>query len=166
MISRAFYTAVCLFAFANAAMADELQAGKAFPAFSVQEFAGNTFNLSALRGKVVLVHFWATWCPECREEMPVIESFYRQHHHKGLETIAISIDHKNRREKAAMLMRDYSYGAAMLLDVQPSGMEAPQVLPVTYVIDKNGVIQAILRPDIQPLTEETLQKMISPLLKR
>ena len=53
---------------------------------------GQTFDLAKLRGKVILVNFWATWCAPCRREMPVLDAFYRRYHGQGLELIGISID--------------------------------------------------------------------------
>jgi cytochrome c biogenesis protein CcmG, thiol:disulfide interchange protein DsbE len=50
--------------------------GQAAPALVVPELNGQLFDLRALRGKVVIVNFWATWCPPCREEMPALDSFY------------------------------------------------------------------------------------------
>jgi thiol-disulfide isomerase/thioredoxin len=54
--------------------------GQPAPALLVQELNGQTFDLAALRGKVVVINFWATWCPPCRQEMPTLDAFYRRHH--------------------------------------------------------------------------------------
>ena len=62
---------------------------------SVSEYAdeeGKTWKLSGLRGKVVVVNFWATWCPPCVEELPMIEAFSREHAAKGLQVLALAID--------------------------------------------------------------------------
>ena len=62
------------------------------PALVVTQLDGQTFDLSKLRGKVVLVNYWATWCAPCRKEMPTLDTFYRRYHEQGLEMIGISID--------------------------------------------------------------------------
>jgi cytochrome c biogenesis protein CcmG, thiol:disulfide interchange protein DsbE len=65
--------------------------GQPAPALVVQELNGKTFDLAALRGHVVVVNFWATWCPPCRKEMPALSAFYRQYHSRGVEMIGIAI---------------------------------------------------------------------------
>jgi len=138
--------------------------GKPLPEFVVQDFNGKGFDLSKLRGKVVIIHFWATWCPECRGEMPALDASYRRYRGMGLEVIAVSIDRPNMREKAGKIMERFTYRAVLLRDAKTSGLEAPQAVPVTYVVDKDGMLRDILRPDTKPVTQENLSEVIEPLL--
>ncbi len=62
------------------------------PALTVTIADGRDFDLDAMRGKVVLVAFWATWCRPCLEEMPALEKYYREHKADGFEVIALSLD--------------------------------------------------------------------------
>ncbi len=57
--------------------------GQPAPALVAQELSGQTFDLAAQRGKVVVINFWATWCPPCRKEMPALDAFYRKYHSQG-----------------------------------------------------------------------------------
>ena len=70
---------------------DEL-AGKKAPEFALKDMNGRSFSLSSLKGNVVLVSFWATWCPPCRDEMPSLNRLYRDNRNKGLVVVAISTD--------------------------------------------------------------------------
>lgn len=166
MISRVISIIAALFVFAGTAIcAQEPQVGKPFPTFTAQKLNGHVFDLNAQRGKVVIVHFWATWCPECREEMPALDAFYRDMHNNGLEMIAISVDRENQREKTKEIMSHYVFGATMMNDVKTDGLNAPQAVPVTYIIDRNGNLSAALHPDEEKVMQENLERFITPLLK-
>src|SRR5258708_1801560 len=67
------------------------------PSLAVPELDGKTFDLGALRGQVVIVNFWATWCPPCRQEMPMLDAFYRRYHARGVELIGLSADRPHDR---------------------------------------------------------------------
>src|SRR5208337_2327447 len=113
--------------------------GQTAPALVVQELNGQTFDLAALRGKVVVINFWATWCPPCREEMPALDAFYRRYHGQGLEMIGLSTDRPHDRSDVSKVMHSYSYPAAMLDDAKVNDFGPPNVLPVTFVVDRKGV---------------------------
>jgi cytochrome c biogenesis protein CcmG, thiol:disulfide interchange protein DsbE len=137
--------------------------GKPAPALVVPEVEGPTFDLSTLRGKVVIVNFWATWCAPCREEMPILEAFYRSHHGQGLEVIGLSMDRSRDREAVKKLMQSVSYPIALASDAQVNGFGAARALPVTYVVDETGTVRARLTADT-PLTDERLEDVVLPLL--
>ena len=138
--------------------------GQAAPALVVEELNGHTFDLAAERGKVTIVNFWATWCPPCRKEMPALDAFYKRYHAQGLEMIGLSADRPHDRSEVAKIMASFSYPAAMLKDTKSDGFDEPSALPVTYVVDKNGILRAKLVPDDKPLTEQTLAAVVMPLL--
>jgi cytochrome c biogenesis protein CcmG, thiol:disulfide interchange protein DsbE len=137
--------------------------GKPAPGLVVPEVEGPTFDLSTLRGKVVIVNFWATWCVPCREEMPVLDAFYRSHHRQGLEVIGLSMDRSRDREAVKKLMQSVTYPVALASDAKVNGFGAVRALPVTYVVDETGTVRARLTPDT-PLTEERLEDVVLPLL--
>jgi thiol-disulfide isomerase/thioredoxin len=138
--------------------------GETAPALVVPQLDGHVFDLSALRGKVVVVSFWATWCPPCREEMPVLDAFYRRYHALGLEVIGLSADRPNDRSDVTKVMQSFSYPAAMLDDAKVNDLGSPSVLPMTVVVDSNGVVRAKLTPDQTPVTEKSLSAVVLPLL--
>jgi len=138
--------------------------GDAAPALVVPELDGQVFDLSALRGKVVVVNFWATWCPPCREEMPALDAFYRRYHGQGLEMIGLSADRPHDRSDVLKVMQSFSYPAAMQADAKVNDFGPPNVLPVTFVVDSSGVIRAKLTPDQTPVTGKSLSDAVLPLL--
>lgn len=138
--------------------------GQAAPALVVQELNGNIFDLAAERGNVTIVNIWATWCPPCRKEMPALDALYQRYHAKGLEMIGLSADRPRDRSEVAKVMQSFSYPAAMLDDAKSDGFDEPTALPVTYVVDKDGIVRAKLVPGDKPLTEQTLVAVVTPLL--
>jgi len=138
--------------------------GEPAPALVVAELDGQQFDLAAERGKIVIVNFWATWCPPCRAEMPALDAFYRRYHARGLELIGLSTDRPRDRSDVGKAMKSFSYPAAMLDDAKDNDFGTPSGLPVTFVIDRDGVVRARLTPDETPVTEKSLTDIVLPLL--
>ena len=135
--------------------------GDAAPALVVTRFDGKTFDLAALKGKVVIVNFWATWCPSCQAELSVFRSFYRRVHPHGLEMVALSADRPRLRQGVKMMMEEYFFPGAMLGDAQTNGFGDPDLLPTTYIIDTKGVVRAVVKGSV---TMDGLAHMVLPLL--
>ncbi|HEY6417672.1 MAG TPA: TlpA disulfide reductase family protein [Candidatus Binataceae bacterium] len=167
MLWRAVLAAVILAltglsSFAGAAT----EVGQTAPALVVPELDGQAFDLSAQRGKVIVVNFWATWCPPCREEMPALDAFYRRYHGQGVEMIGLSADRPRDRSDVSKVMQSFSYPAAMLDDAKVNDFGTPDALPMTVVVDGNGVVRAKLTPDQKPVTEKSLSDVVLPLLQK
>src|ERR1700688_1327620 len=106
------------------------------PALSVKTLAGDEFDLSAQRGHVVVVHFWATWCPPCIKEMPELETFYEQYQARGVQVIALSQDRARDLDEVHHMVHhmNMKYPVAMAHGAQRNGFGEQNALPVTYVI--------------------------------
>ena len=143
-----------------------LEVGQPAPQLTVQEFDGSSFNLAAERGKVVIVNFWATWCPPCRAELPALKAVYDRYHSKGLELIALSLDRSHDRNEAVRMMSEYGLPGAMRDDASADGFGQPGTLPVTVIIGPRGKVRAIHTPDQPELTETSLSAVVAPLLAR
>jgi cytochrome c biogenesis protein CcmG, thiol:disulfide interchange protein DsbE len=141
-----------------------LSEGSVAPALVAPTLDGAPFDLGALRGKVVLIHFWATWCPPCREEMPIIDRLYRDHHQEGLEVLAASIDDRHDRRLVVKFMRAFAFPAVLLSQAGTNGWGSPDVMPMTYLVDRDGVIRTVIRPSKQTLTVDRLEGLLKPLL--
>lgn len=113
--------------------------GQPVPDFTLPDLRGNIVQLSTLRGKVVFINIWATWCPPCVEEMPTMQRLYDRLHDRGLEVLAISIDALG-AYVVAPFMQQYRLTFPALLD--PPGSIArlyrSTAVPESFVVDKQG----------------------------
>lgn len=109
------------------------------PAFSLLDIDGNTHHLADYRGKVVVVNFWATWCPPCREEMPSMqrawESTLKQ---EGIPMLAINVGEDE--ETIFAFTGDYPVDFPLLMDLDSAVINSWPVrgLPTTFIVDKKG----------------------------
>jgi len=118
---------------------------------------GRVYSLASLRGKVVLVNFWATWCGPCRQEMPAIEKLYRGLEGNGLVVVAISNED---RDTVAAFVNKYLYSFPILLDpMHKTDILFDQgALPNTYILDRQGRIVAHV---IGSRTEQELTALLA-----
>jgi len=118
-------------------------------------------ELEALRGQVVLVNFWATWCPYCRHEMPAMEDYYRAHKGRGFEIVAYSTDKTQQEVDAFMAKEGYTFPAPLA----PSGVQAAfggiDRLPTSFIIDRQGRIRHKVSGQLHA---GRLEDLIGPLL--
>jgi peroxiredoxin len=108
--------------------------------FSLKLVDGRTVTLDALKGKVVFLNFWATWCPPCREEMPSMEILYRRFRDQGLELIAVDIMESSKAVSAFLSDNDLSFPAALDANGRVSNRYGIQAIPATFIIDRDGKI--------------------------
>jgi len=143
----------------------DAQEGKPAPAFEATTLQGAKFSLAAQSGKVVIIHYWATWCSSCREEMPAFESYYQEHQHEGLAMLAVSMDEPSDLAKVKGVMKAYSFPAAMADDTKARGYGRIWRIPLTFVIDRQGVLRKDGWFGEATLDRAALEKMVTPLLK-
>jgi thiol-disulfide isomerase/thioredoxin len=108
--------------------------------FSLKLVDGRTVTLDALRGRVVFLNFWATWCPPCREEMPSMEILYRRFRDQGLEFIAVDIMENGKTVSAFLADNNLSFPAALDSNGRVSNGYGVQAIPATFIVDRDGKI--------------------------
>lgn len=114
--------------------------GTAAPDFTVQD-ADRKITLSELRGKVVILNFWATWCPPCVEEMPSLVRLQQRLKDKGVEVLAVSVDaDENAYHK---FLKDHGVDLLTVRDAdqKSNDLYGTFKFPETYVIDRSGVMR-------------------------
>lgn len=122
--------------------------GKAAPDFTVQD-ADHTVTLSQLRGKTVVLNFWATWCAPCVEEVPSLVQMQKKMRDKGVVVLAVSLD--DDASDYHKFLKDHGVDLLTVLDTgrrTSTGVIAPvseeygtYQVPETYIIDRNGIIR-------------------------
>ena len=118
------------------------------PDFAVPDLAGRAVRLSALRGQVVMVNLWTTWCPPCREEMPSMQRLYERLRGRGLELLAVSQDEDGQRV-VEPFVRELKLSFPVLIDPDHQVGDRYGVwgYPETFVIDRTGhVVERVIGP--------------------
>jgi peroxiredoxin len=147
------------------ALAANPEEGKAAPAFDAKLLSSADFSLANAKGQVVIINFWATWCPPCRQEMPAIESYYKKHKGQGLKVIAVSMDEPADEAKVVEVMKSYSFDAALDKNTHHDGYGRIWRLPLTFVIDRKGILRKDGWYGPAGIDEPLLDNVVTPLLK-
>lgn len=112
------------------------------PAYTVATLSGDSVSLASLKGKVVLLNLWATWCTPCRQETPYLESVYKAHKDQGLEVVGVSLDTGDPKEVTDFV---HEMGVTYTVGVDPAmrSMDLFQVLglPASFLIDRKGILR-------------------------
>ncbi len=138
--------------------------GTVAPNFAAKSDSGRNVRLSELRGQVVMINFWASWCSPCRQELPLLNKLYAQYRAAGFTLLAVNVD-DNRKDAEAMLKRlalrfptlfDDSKTVAKLYGVD--------TMPATLVIDRDGRVRYVHRGYYSGY-EQKYEQQVRELLK-
>jgi len=155
----------------TAYIASALEGKPAFD-FSLQTISDETktMTMNDLRGKVVLLNIWASWCTGCREEMPEFVKVKRKFGDRGFEIVAVNIDNKKKNALLFLKKLEKDTGGlvnfAVLYDADKKLAERynPPALPVSYLINRNGVIVKIYSASFDASSRSGLEQAIEDLL--
>ncbi len=126
------------------ALALALTPGQKINLFSGKDLDGNTIDMSRLVGKKpVMLVFWASWCPSCREEVPKINKLYEKYRKQGMEFIGINVGYNDSVTKARAFVKKTGMAYPVIFDKRGkiSRMFAVQGVPTVFVTDRNGVVR-------------------------
>jgi peroxiredoxin len=133
------------------------------PAAHLTTLDGEPISLDDLRGKVVLLNFWATWCPPCRHEMPGFQAVYTSKRDRGFVVLGVSLDATG-RERVAAFLREHgiTYPVAMATGKVVTDFGGVNMLPTSFLIDREGRIRHEVRGYFARLTlEQAVERLLS-----
>ncbi len=122
--------------------------------FTLKDLQGNTVSLSDLKGKKVLLNFWATWCPPCKAEMPDIEKVYQEYKDDGLVVLAVDIGEKQDKVKEFVENNGYTYTVLLDTDQAVASKYNISAIPASYFIDPEG---NVVKRHVGSMTERQIK---------
>jgi cytochrome c biogenesis protein CcmG/thiol:disulfide interchange protein DsbE len=135
---------VCAFlALPSARPARALDAGQAAPEIRLNDLQGKPVSLSSLRGKVVIVDFWASWCGPCKQSMPVLERLSKSYRDRGLVVLGVNIDDDVKTAAKFLAEVPVSFVVVNDRDKRVAKAYAPPTMPSSYLIDRDGRVRQV-----------------------
>lgn len=135
------------------------------PDFTLEGQSGRSWTLSDLRGNVVMVNLWASWCPPCRAEMPALQQVFEHYQDQGVEILAINTTYQDREVDARAFIDEMNLSFPILFDRTGDVSRQYQLraMPSTFFIDQEGVIQKVILGG--PISEATFQTAVEELMR-
>ena len=122
-----------------------LPAGTRAPAFATRTLDGKPLSLRGLRGKVVLLDYWATWCGPCRMATPTLRALHRKFHRQGFSVVGMSMDQADTSAQVAPFVRamhmTYPVTLSLAANARAQAAYHADALPSQYLIDKRGIVR-------------------------
>jgi peroxiredoxin len=144
--------------FAASAAAPAAAKGHSAPDFVLTDLQGNTVKLSDLRGKAVVLNFWATWCPPCKAEIPWFVDLQKRYGAQGLQVVGVNMDDGDENDVQKFAAQNaINYPILLGQDKVADAYGGIDYLPTTFYIDRNGVV--IERVFGQPERDEIEQNV-------
>lgn len=154
---------VCQFVLANSALAAGELEGPA-PDFTLKSNSGANIRLSELRGQVVLINFWASWCGPCRQEMPLLDQIQQKYQKLGFTILGVNVD--DDPAKADKILKDIPVTFPVLYDSTSVVSELYNVdaMPTTVIVDRDGKMRFLHR-GFKPGYEDLYAQHIKTLIR-
>jgi cytochrome c biogenesis protein CcmG/thiol:disulfide interchange protein DsbE len=161
--------AICLLGvaalFTPKSFANALHVGEPAPAATLVTLNGQRITTAELRGRVVILTFWATWCVPCRRELPLLSAYAAAHAAQGLTVLAFSLDAPEDLAHVKQLAQSFSFHSGLLANASVAGYGRIWRIPVNFTIDRQGRLADDGWREKQPnWTAERLERIVTPLL--
>jgi len=128
------------------------------PQLIASTHAGETFDLSKKRGKWVIVHFFSSWCPSCKTELPILDELFKKFHEKKLEMINLTPERKKNKSEIEKFINPFHLPYSFIADTKTNDFGEGTLLPSTFLIDPQGHLRKIYVPDGQPFSEKSIEE--------
>lgn len=139
--------------------------GDKAPDFTLSDISGSPVSLSSLKGKVVLLEFWATWCPPCKEAIPELRTIHEKYKERGFVLLGVAVDKgADSRTAVSSYVKRHSITYPVLIDDNnTNGSYSVTSIPTSFIIDKTGKV-VNSRVGFIPGSADNLSKEIEALL--
>lgn len=134
------------------------------PDFTLPTRAGEAVSLAKLRGQVVMINFWASWCGPCRQEMPLLEQMYQKYNRLGFTLVGVNVDEQPTDAERLLSKVPVSFPVALDSKSAVSKLYNVKAMPSSIFIDRKGTVR-YLHPGYRPGDEGKYQEQIRALLK-
>ena len=149
----------------RAVSANHLRLGEPAPPATLVTLDGERIATSDLRGRVVILTFWATWCVPCRTELPLLSAYAQAHAAEGLTVLAFSLDEPEQRERVRQVAQSFRFAVGLLAQSSVPGYGRIWHIPVNFTIDRDGrLVEDGWRDRHPEWTTERLERIVTPLL--
>jgi len=137
------------------------QIGEAAPPLKGTLFSGEAFDLAAMRGNVVVVNFYSSYCKFCAYEIGNIETYLENNRDKGFTVIMVGVDRMEDRARVERMLGIYNLDGLMTEELEQSGFQKVYATPTTFVIDRQGILRSRTRGAKMP---SWFREHVDPLL--
>jgi peroxiredoxin len=132
--------------------------------FTLKNLAGDNVRLADLRGQVVLVNFWATWCGPCRQEMPVLERIHQRYQDMGFSVLGVNVEGESGPARALAAETGVSFPVLIDAGQKISKMYDLKAMPSTVIVDRDGNVRYVHR-GYKPGDEEKYVQVLKELIR-
>ncbi|MEM8546773.1 MAG: TlpA disulfide reductase family protein [Pseudomonadota bacterium] len=153
-----------LLAIGSVALASGGLSGATAPDFSLRNAAGEEVSLQDLRGEVVMINFWATWCGPCREEMPLLDELHSRYNRVGFSLLGVNIDDDQKRAEDMLDALGVTFPVVFDHTKRVSEQYGVSAMPVTLLLDREGVVRFV-HHGYKPGYEDKYLEQIRELLR-
>jgi thiol-disulfide isomerase/thioredoxin len=153
------------FTFLVASSATAVSVGSRAPEIGLEDLNGRPVRLSSLRGKVLIVDFWASWCAPCREEMPVLNRLQERYREQGLVVIGVNVDNNVRNARTFLRRTPVQFRIVHDPGKDVADRYNPPRMPSSYIVDRRGVIRHV-HEGFRSGDAATIEREVRALLRR